>query len=156
MLFAFDTPSLENLFKVGNMAAMVGWIILILLPRRISFLEKLWPALQSLPTLIIPILLAIAYSGLVFSGFGGSGGDFSSLDGVRQLFTSDTVLVAGWFHYLAFDLFVGTVIASKADEIGIHRILQVPILALTFMFGPAGLLVFQMVRGGLSLFGSRR
>jgi hypothetical protein len=59
---------------------------------------------------------------------------------------SDGVLVAGWIHYLAFDLFVGIWIAVEADKRGFHRILQVPMLLGTFVFGPIGLLLFYVAR----------
>ncbi len=41
---------------------------------------------------------------------------------------SDPVLLAGWIHYLAFDLFVGLWIAAEADKAGMNRFLQAPIL----------------------------
>jgi hypothetical protein len=63
---------------------------------------------------------------------------------------SDPVLVAGWIHYLAFDLFVGTWIASEADRLGWNRVVQAPILIATFMFGPIGLLLFFIMRASQS------
>jgi hypothetical protein len=60
------------------------------------------------------------------------------------------VLLAGWIHYLAFDLFVGRWIASEADKMGISRLIQGPILFGTFMFGPLGLLVFHILSAGLA------
>ena len=59
---------------------------------------------------------------------------------------SDPVLVAGWVHYLAFDLFIGTWIAVEADKRGYNRVLQAPMLVATFMFGPLGLLLFYLTR----------
>jgi hypothetical protein len=35
-------------------------------------------------------------------------GGFSSLAAVAELFSNQWLLLAGWVHYLAFDLFVGT------------------------------------------------
>jgi hypothetical protein len=75
---------------------------------------------------------------------------FSSLEGIKVLFANDTALVAGWIHYLAFDLFVGTYIVQKGVETQIPRWLFTLCLPFTFMFGPLGLLifsVFQFVRG---------
>ena len=54
--------------------------------------------------------------------------------------------MAGWTHYLAFDLFVGCWIAQDADRRGIGRIGQAPVLALTFVAGPAGLLLHYLLR----------
>ena len=48
-------------------------------------------------------------------GHWGPGG-FGSLAEVRQLFERPGLLAAGWLHYLAFDLFVGTWIARDAAQ----------------------------------------
>lgn len=61
---------------------------------------------------------------------------------MRALMGSDATLLAGWIHYLAFDLFVGVWIAERADALGVSRGLQGPILFTTFMFGPVGYLMF--------------
>ncbi|MEQ8208002.1 MAG: DUF4281 domain-containing protein, partial [Woeseia sp.] len=66
------------------------------------------------------------------------------------LFLDDNMLLAGWVHYLAFDLFIGAWIAEKADDIGMSRLVQAPILVATFMFGPIGLALFLCIRLGLS------
>ncbi|MEL6235144.1 MAG: abscisic acid-deficient protein Aba4 family protein, partial [Pseudomonadota bacterium] len=51
------------------------------------------------------------------------------------------VLVAGWQHYLAYDLFLGAWIAKRLDAAEIGRVLQWPVLALCFMAGPVGFLL---------------
>ena len=62
------------------------------------------------------------------------------------------LLTAGWLHYLAFDLFVGAWIAERAAALGLPHLVVLPLLALTFLFGPAGLLAFAV----LSAFRRRR
>jgi hypothetical protein len=42
-------------------------------------------------------------------------------------------------------------IAEQADRIGMSRLLQVPILIATFMFGPIGLLIYFASRATLRL-----
>ena len=137
-----NSQNLETIFSLASLAAMIGWIVLILLPRR-------WKWLNTIPLLIIPLLLSGAYASMLLPGLlaGGGEGDFSSLAGVRTLFSSDGALLVGWIHYLAFDLLVGTIIARQADDEGINRFIQAPCLLLTFMFGPVGFLLFQIVRG---------
>jgi hypothetical protein len=49
-------------------------------------------------------------------------------------------------HYLAFDLFVGAWIARQVMTLGMSRLLLVPLLPLTFMFGPMGFLGFEVAR----------
>jgi ABA DEFICIENT 4-like len=95
---------------------------------------------------VIPALLSLAYAGLVAAYFAGAEGGFSSIAAVRALFASDALLVAGWLHYLAFDLFVGAWQVRTARAEGIPHLLVVPCLVLTFLFGPVGFLAFLGLR----------
>ena len=131
-------------FNAVNMAALIAWVGLILLPR--------WPALLSailylgvggLCALYAALLISVM-SGFIPSGIEGASG--TSIEGVRVLFASDVGLVIGWTHYLAFDLFVGVWIARDADAKFFSRWLQAPILFATFMAGPIGLLIWLLVR----------
>ena len=90
--------------------------------------------------LAIPALLAVAYTGLVLAFWSSAKGGFDSLDNVAALFQTRELLLAGWIHYLAFDLFVGAWIVRTARQAGVAFWLVVPCLALTFLFGPAGFL----------------
>jgi hypothetical protein len=65
---------------------------------------------------------------------------------VSALFGHRGVLLAGWLHYLAFDLFVGAWEVREARRVGLPHWLILPALALTFLFGPIGLLVFLALR----------
>jgi hypothetical protein len=131
------TPDL--LFKLANNAALIGWISLIFLPR------SRWSARLIAPVLV-PALLAAMYSLLVANQFGRSPGGFSSLTAVALLFQNRAMLLAGWVHYLAFDLFVGSWEVRDAQRIGIPHYLVVPCLVLTFLFGPAGWLLYLLIR----------
>lgn len=136
--------SFEQGFSLAGTLAMAGWVALLLLPR--------WHLLLSSVRFGLIGLLSIAYAVLIMVYFFRiEGGGFNSITEVRQLFLSDGGLLAGWIHYLAFDLFVGLWIAERADRAGLSRLLQAPILVATFMFGPLGLLMFYVTRGAQSL-----
>jgi hypothetical protein len=128
----------DQLFLMLNMLTMAAWLPLVLLPRR------RW-ATTLLP-IAIPLLLAFIYVVLVAATLGRSEGGFSSLAGVRTLFDNPWALLAGWTHYLAFDLFIGGWEARDAQRRGISHLLIVPALVLTFFFGPAGLLLYLAIR----------
>ncbi|MBT8471004.1 MAG: DUF4281 domain-containing protein [Marinicaulis sp.] len=131
---------LENTFSLAGNLAMVGWALLAFGPRR-------WGVL-TLTGAVIPSLLAILYGALMFIHFADSGGGYGSLAEVRALFGKDELLLAGWVHYLAFDLAVGAYIAAEADRAGLSRLIQFPFLVMTLMFGPVGFLLFQLTRVG--------
>ena len=65
----------------------------------------------------------------------------------RCCLPSPSAVMAGWIHFLAFDLFVGAWICRTARASGIPFLLVLPTLPLTFLFGPAGYLAFVAVRG---------
>lgn len=133
----------ETVFQAANLLALGGWIILVAAPRRAA-------ALQAIPGYIVPVILSAAYFVLVAVYFARAEGGYSSLEEVGALFASEPVLLAGWLHYLAFDLFVGEWITRQSDMLGISRALQVPILLATFLFGPVGLLLFMALRIAVS------
>jgi hypothetical protein len=95
---------------------------------------------------VIPGLFAIAYVAIVVAVFWSASGSFSSLSGVAELFGNRWLLLAGWLHYLAFDLLIGRWEMIDARERGIHFLLVAPCLVVTFLFGPAGWLAYQIVR----------
>jgi len=128
----------ENLFSIVNPIAVVGWILLIALPR------QRWAA--TIAAWAIPGLLAIACVAVVFTHIVGSPGGFSSLPAVATLFGNPWLLLGGWIHYLAFDLFVGNWEARDASERGVPHLALVPCLLLTFLFGPAGWLLYLLTR----------
>lgn len=133
----------EAIFSLNSTAAMVGWAVLILAPRR-------WPLLNMIPAWIIPLGISAVYAALVMVHFGPAEGGFGSLADVRLLLSGDAMLLAGWVHYLAFDLFIGAVMAVQMDKVALHRVIQAPLLVLIFMFGPLGLLITL-----LTIFGQR-
>jgi hypothetical protein len=130
------TVPVDTLFSAANTAALVSWIALIFLPRGRWLDRSLqYGAITALST-VYGALIAVFF-------FRVEGGGFSSLAAVQRLFTMPEVALAGWIHYLAFDLFVGLWIAGRADTLGLGRLIQAPILVTTFMFGPIGLLIFH-------------
>lgn len=134
-----DLLSPDRVFGLGNTLALLGWIALALAAPSRRWAEAVWRVTGR----VIPLVLAVAYVAMLVAHRGPGG--FGSLAEVRQLFDRPGLLAAGWLHYLAFDLFVGTWIARRAGVLGIPHALVIPCLLLTFMFGPAGLLAFALL-----------
>jgi Domain of unknown function (DUF4281) len=131
--------SAEQVFAIANATALVGWILLAALPR------WRWIA-DVLCARIVPALFAVLYVLLIAANLMRSEGGFSTLADVALLFSNPWLLLAGWVHYLAFDLFVGSWEVRDARERGVRHWLVVPCLALTFLFGPAGWLLYMGLR----------
>ena len=73
-------------------------------------------------------------------------GNFSSLSGVATLFANPWILLARWLPYLTFDLLIGVWEARDAEARGVPRLVLLPCLALTFLFGPAGWVLYLAIR----------
>ena len=128
----------EQLFSILNSMAVAAWLPLVFLPR-VRWSTTVVP-------MVMPVLLAIIYLALLIVTLPWSEGGFSSLAGVRALFENPWVLLAGWTHYLAFDLFIGGWEVRDAQRRGIPHLLVIPALVLTFLFGPVGLLLYLAIR----------
>jgi len=129
---------LGSLFAFCNTIVLPGWFMLLFFPR------GRWTRLLIL-TAIIPIEVSI-YVFLLFRGWGTTQGGFSSLADIALLFDNPGLLLAGWVHYLAFDLIVGMWEAQEGVRRDIPQLLMVPCLLLTLGFGPVGLAIFLIVR----------
>jgi len=134
----------DSLFGLANLWALACWAALVLLPRGPFVQSAVFYAGIGLLCLAYTVLLGLILGGVLDSG--GGGGDFTTIAGVRTIFASDAGVTVGWIHYLAFDLFAGLWIAKDADQKGFSRLVQAPVLLLTFVAGPAGLLAWFIIR----------
>jgi hypothetical protein len=132
--------STEELFLFCNYAVMPAWLLLFVLPHhRVTQLlvHAIW----------VPLLLGPFYIWALFFGQAApEGAGFGSLQGVMLLFQSPTAVLAGWIHYLIFDLFIGAWIVRDAKRQGINHWLTTPLLFATLMVGPVGLMLYLLVR----------
>jgi Domain of unknown function (DUF4281) len=129
----------DSLFQLANPVALLGWIALALSP-----LAPVWA--DRIAATVIPLILSVAYTALILTWWSTGSGGFRSLPEVMALFTTPGKALAGWVHYLAFDLFIGAWIARTARATGIAHWVVLPCLVLTFLFGPIGLLAFLSIR----------
>lgn len=72
--------------------------------------------------------------------------DFFSLDGIQAMYRNPRVTLAAWFHFLAFDLLIGLYIVNDAQMHDIPHWFLIPILIVTLMAGPFGLLLYLCLR----------
>jgi len=127
----------ELVFGLANPFATLGWLALVALPGR--------PFAQRAALAVVAVLAAL-YLVVLGSQLGSAQGGFGSLEQLALLFHEPWVLLAGWVHYLAFDLFIGAWEARDARRHGVPHWALVPCLALTFLVGPVGLLTWLGVR----------
>ena len=133
--------SLETIFSVCSGLAILGWLGLALAPK-LDLTRRLYPSV------VAPLMLGLVYAYLMisFQGEAPPEGGFGTLEEVKALFSIDALLLAGWIHYLAFDLFVGAWILRDSQDHQINHLLILPCLFFTLMAGPVGLLLYLALR----------
>ena len=129
----------DLLFTLSNAVALASWLVLAFASR--------WKYARAGIFSGVILLLAALYTLLIASTFlQTTEGGFGSLDQVAKLFENRVALLAGWVHYLAFDLLVGCWISADAQRNGIPQLAVIPCLFVTFMFGPLGYLLYRVTR----------
>jgi hypothetical protein len=129
---------LEQIFSAATFVAVLGWLVMIFIPRN--------PYAKLLGGVVAPLVLSVGYLILIFQHLQGAQGGFGSLADVAALFQKPELLLAGWIHYLAFDLFIGGWEIRDSQRNGIPHLLVIPSLLMTFMLGPIGLLFYFAIR----------
>lgn len=129
---------LDAVFSICSTLALIGWLLLVAAPRhRLAHLAA---------SVILPAALSTVYLLLIALYFPGAAGGFGSLTDVALLFSNPALLLAGWVHYLAFDLFIGAWEVRDSARSRVPHLLVVPCLLLTFLLGPIGLLGYLTLR----------
>lgn len=130
----------HSLFTYANLAAMVGWVCLAALPNA-HFTKKLVNRGG------IPLGLSVLYALAIFNGshMFSQGGSFETLTGVRILFSNSWMLLAGWVHYLAFDLWIGGEVSSSMQSRGFSHPIRIAVLLAVFLFGPIGFIAYHFL-----------
>nr|WP_310522493.1 ABA4-like family protein [Polymorphobacter sp.] len=134
---------LENLFSLASTLALVGWVMLVLAPLR--------RGAAVVGARVVAAVLCGSYVAMLAAGLTGGNGPpegagFGSLAGVILLLSTPQAMLAGWVHYLAFDLFIGSWQVEDAPGANIPHWMLLPCLALTFVAGPVGLLLYLVLK----------
>jgi Domain of unknown function (DUF4281) len=137
-------PTLESLFLLVNLLPLPFWFLMIALPH--------WRGTQRVMrgrVVLIPLLAA--YSVLIASRLPElralvANFELPTLRSLAGWLGRDEWALLAWIHFLAFDLFVGRWEYRDSRERRISAWLMAPVLTLTLLFGPLGLLVYLLVR----------
>ena len=132
----------QTAFNLINASVLPAWALLVFAPNwrwtdRLVH-SGLWPVGLGL------VYLALLIGSVAFGP--DVAVDFTTIEGVSAIFSHPLGVLTGWTHYLVFDLFAGMWEARDAKRRGVRHWLLVPCLLLTFVAGPAGLLLYFAVR----------
>ncbi len=129
----------ELIFSIANNAVLPAWILLAVAPG--------WKGTQWIVhTAAFSLAMAALYAIVIVPAMSGAEGNMFTLAGVQQLFSNPLAALAGWLHYLAFDLFIGAWEVRNARRLAIPHWQVLPCLFFTMVLGPVGLFAFFVVR----------
>jgi hypothetical protein len=129
-------------FSLSSVAVVPLWFLMIVLPT--------WRGTRRIvaePWAYAP--LAVVYAALVLPRFGEIAAVVvlrPSAETLGALLATPAGATIAWVHFLAFDVFVGRWAYLDSRERGVHPLVMAPILLLTFLFGPMGLLSYLVAR----------
>jgi len=134
----------DVLFSTATYIAMLLWLLLAFLPR--------WRVTKLLVQgALVPAVFGLVYCWyFVLGNMVGASSEVDSslsmMQAVAQSFQIEQVLLAGWLHFLVFDLFVGAWIVRDAHSRQITHWYLLPCLFFTFFAGPTGLMLYLLLR----------
>lgn len=126
-------------WRVLNVSTAPIWLLMVIAPGSRVTARAVAAAMP------VHAVLGLTYAGLLATASvrGGDRIDFTNGESVAKGLSTPEGMLAGWTHYLTFDLFVGTWIWRTAQDEGISARLA---LLSTWWFGPLGLTWFQVQR----------
>ena len=142
----------KTLFKIANNGVLPVWILMAIAPD--------WQYTFNVVLAMVSFMAMINVFGIVElfrktkakndekDAFREDKVHFYSLRGAVTLFRTAPIrlVLAGWMHFLVFDMLVGHGMAVDAVEQGIPRILVAPCLFITMWIGPSGVVLYCILR----------
>jgi len=126
----------ERAFQILNLGVLPFWGVLLVAPR-----SRLAARLASHGGVFVA--LALAYAVLLLCALAAGPTLGFGYEGLRRMLATPLGFLAGWTHYLCFDLFIGAWILREARRLGVE---SRPFLFFTLLAGPLGLGSFLVRR----------
>ncbi len=131
----------ERLFDLAFLAAVPFWALMILTPGW-SFTRRV----TSSPLIVLaPLAVYFATVAPILAPFAAEMLQ-PDLAGVQSLLSTPRGTATAWGHLIAFDLFIGRWIYLDSRERHIHPLLMAPLLILTILLSPFGLVAYLALR----------
>ena len=139
-----DILTYENIYLIANWGVVPFWLLLIILPNHgvTNFFVQ---------SIIVPLLLAVAYSFVAYNIFLeenilDSFELYNGLNGLYSMFSNESFLLIFWIHFLAISLFIGAWISRDSQKYMVPKFFVTISLILTYFTGPVGLLIYWFIR----------
>ena len=135
----------ENIYLWSNFTVLPFWLMLIFIPN-----YKITRIFTN--SIILPLIIASAYVYVLYQTILLDEPIFNvfeiylSLENLYILFSDESFLLVFWLHFIALNLFLGSWISLDGVKYNIPRgLMFIPLIIIYFM-GPAGLILYWMIR----------
>ena len=134
----------ENIYLIANIGVIPCWLLLIFLPRAI-FTKIL------VKSVIIPALLSTAYIFIAYQIYMTENifeifNLYRGLDELYSLYSNEGFLLIFWLHFIALNLFLGSWVSLDGSKYNIPRSVVFFPLVTIYFTGPAGLVLYWIIR----------
>ncbi|MFE0177711.1 ABA4-like family protein [Streptomyces sp. NPDC059002] len=133
------------LFDLSFWLAAPVWLLMILAPGRALTDRVATSPLTVVPVLAVYIALALPVLPELWSAVSSP-----DIDGFRELLVLANGAGAIWAQVIAWDLLLGQWMYREARRLGAHPLVMGPLLVLTILLSPFGLLLFLALRAALT------
>ena len=132
----------NQILHAVNLGSLPAWFSLLVLPR--------WHMTRKI-TAAVAVAYSVLYVALAYALFSESilSMDYSSLStiqGLSKAFSDATSVLAGWAHFIVFDLWTARFFVLDSGRSGIPHLAIVPAILGCMFFGPVGLLTYLAVK----------
>ncbi len=133
--------STEQLFDLAFALAVPSWLLMVVLPGW-SWTHRIIssPWIAAPPLLVYVALLVPQFATFAAPVVG------ADLPGLTAVLGTAPGAAAIWAHAVGFDLLVGRWMFLDARERGVHPLVMAPVLVLTILLSPLGLLSYLLLR----------
>ncbi|MFE5244679.1 MULTISPECIES: ABA4-like family protein [unclassified Streptomyces] len=132
------------LFEITFMAVAPVWLLMIFAPHRPLTARVAASPLTVLPVLTLWAVMAVPVFPELWAAVSSP-----DIDTFRELTASANGAGAVWAQIIAWDLLLGQWIFLESRRRGVHPLVMGPVLVLTILLSPIGLVVFLVVRAAV-------
>ena len=133
--------AIETVFDLTFYLTVPCWALMIFVPHWSVTRRIISSPLIVLPPLVVYVLVLIPQFGQFASAVA-----LASFPDVVAVLGTPAGAAAVWAHAIAFDLFVGRWMYLDSRDRGLHPLVMAPLLVLTILLSPLGLLSYLLVR----------